>query len=99
MFLSEVEPEGSVGNNSRESHRSPHELVGGMALNRLHESGQLSTSWDGRVDLTTLSIEVDHMKHELASLLSVMGLHDKRHLVGVNSIILRERWGAVLRIL
>lgn len=75
--MSEVEPEGSVGEHAAKRHHAPHHLVTRMSLRANHKVLQLvhcRNSWE---HLASILSEVDHVEHHLGRLFLVRQLHDQ----------------------
>lgn len=86
--VSEVEPKGSVGEDTSERHHAPHHLVCLVALRADCEAGQLRFGGDRRQNLATIVVEVDHVEHHFAGLLLVGHLCDQGQLFGLHRSVL-----------
>ena len=70
-----------------------------MSLRADHKTLQLCLCWHGRQDLAPVLIEVDHVEHDLASLLTVGELREKRELFRHHALEVTDSWGIRLRVL
>ena len=85
---SEIEPKRNVGDDTAECHHSPHHFVSCMSLRVNRELSKFIDSGYSGEDLAMLFIEVNHVKHDLSSFVSVGQLGDQGQLCGLHTHVL-----------
>ena len=83
-LLSEVKPDSSVAKYSEEGSRIPKALVSSVALGGDLELLKFGDSGDGGQNLPPLFVSVDHVEHELASLLLIVDPVNKNEVFGTH---------------